>query len=95
MRFQREVSGIEKLNDSIRIVPPEGLRTCRDEIWIMLPPYREERRLRSSEVLLESWVEPEVIGIVEKQVQLDVRVTGPRHQRGIERIAFGRDQIRV
>ena len=89
MRFQREVAGIEQLNLRIRIVSPESFRPCRDEIWIMFPPNREQRRLRFSEILLESWIKLYVVGVIEKQIQLDVGIAGPRQQRRIERIAFG------
>ena len=44
---------------------------------IVLSPYREQRRLRFSELILESGIKLYVVGAVEKQIQLNVLVTCP------------------
>ncbi len=95
MRFQREVARIQKLYRRIGIIPPEGFPAGRNEIRIALTPYRKQRRLCFSEIFLESGIDFQIVGVVEKQVQLNVRVPGPRHQRGIKGITFGRNQVRI
>src|SRR5580692_1825931 len=45
VRFQREVPRIQKLHRRIRNIPPEGFRPWRNEIRIVLAPYRQQRRL--------------------------------------------------
>src|ERR1700733_3923081 len=89
------MTGIEKLYRGVWIVPTESLGPRRNEIKIASAPNGEQRRSRRTEIILERRVESHVVGIVEKQVELDVRVAGTRHQRGVERVALGRDHFRV
>ena len=57
----------------------------RDEERIMLPPDCKQRRLGSTEVLLERRVKFHVISIVKKEVHLDIHVPGPLNHGCIKR----------
>src|SRR5262245_11271549 len=93
VRLQCEVSGIEKLDTRIWVVAEEGLGACRQEIGIVLPPDREQRRPPFPKIVVEGWVQLHVVCVVKKQIELNVGVAGSRHQRSIKRIAFGRDHL--
>src|SRR5580658_5505308 len=93
--FQREVPCIQKLNLRARNISAKSFRAGRNEIGIALTPNRQERGLRLPEILLKSRVKLHVVGVVEKEVQLNVGVAGAGHERGVEGVAFGSDQVRV
>src|SRR5271165_3548988 len=78
VRFQGEVSGVEELDRGIGIVPLKGFSTWGNEVEIMLAPDRQQRRLRGAEILLKLRIQLHVVGIVEKQVQLNVHIAGSR-----------------
>src|ERR1700722_17435064 len=78
MRFRGEMTGGEELHDGIRVVAP--IRFCAgwNEKWIVPTPNREERRLRFSKVVVKCRVELDVVGIVEKEIQLNPHISPPK-----------------
>src|SRR5215471_8557002 len=44
MSFQREMAGVVEVNNSLRLIPLEGLSARRQEERIVLPPDRQQRR---------------------------------------------------
>src|SRR5262249_56403552 len=79
VRLQREVAGVEQLEDRLRVIALEGLGARGYEIRIVLSPDRKQRRLPFPEILLAGWVELHVVSVVKEQVQLNVDVAGPCH----------------
>ena len=58
-------------------------------------PISRAEALCFPEILLEGRAELHVVCIVEKQIQLNLHVAGPRDHRGIERVTFRRDDFAV
>src|SRR5262245_32163288 len=81
--FQREMTGIEELNLSIRIIASERLRPGRQEERIILAPDSQERQPLFAEERLKFGIQGDIAGVIEEQVELDIIVTGPGEQRGI------------
>ncbi len=52
VRLKCEVSRTQQLDRRVWVIAAEGLGACQDKIWIVLSPYREQRRQRVSEVFL-------------------------------------------
>jgi len=63
---------IEKLDDRIGIIAPVSLRTGPDEKRVVTAPDREKRRLGSSEVIMERRILPDIVGVAEEEIQLDI-----------------------
>src|SRR5882762_10441718 len=95
MRFEREVTGVEKADDRSRNVALECLRAGRQEERIVLAPHGEERWLVSAEVGLESRVERDVALVVAEQVQLHFIGTRARQIEVVQRPAIGGNHRRV
>src|ERR1700677_1540277 len=87
--------GVQELDGGVWNISSERFCTRRDEEWIVSAPYREQRRLRLPEIFLESRVQLDVVCIVEKQIQLNIHVTGARDHRSVKRVPPRRDNIRV
>jgi len=86
MRFQRKVARVQKLHRGVRIVPSKTFRSGRNEIRVMLSPDRQRRRRPLPEIFLESRIEPDIVGVVQKQIQLNIDIARPRQQGRIQRI---------
>src|SRR5215831_5865283 len=87
MRLEREVAGIEELNDGAGNIAPERLRTGRQKEGIVLSPHRQQVRLMSAEGILEGRVKRDVALVVAEQVQLNLVGAGPGQVEVVERIA--------
>src|SRR5580704_18922900 len=61
----------------------------------MLAPDGKQRWLGLAKILLEGGVQLDVVGVVEKQVQLNVHVAGPLNHCGVEAETFRRNSIRM
>src|SRR5580698_6014658 len=85
--FEGEVAGVEELHFGVGNVAAEGFRAGRDEVEIKLAPDGEQWRLRLAEVLVEFWVELDVVGVVEEEIELDLDVAGARQQSRVKRVA--------
>jgi len=77
MGFQREVAGVVEVYFCVRVVALKRLGPGRQKEWVVLPPNREQRRLVGSEILLKLWIERNVAGIIQEQVELDLIIAGP------------------
>src|SRR6516165_7002603 len=95
MRFEREVAGIQKLHFGVRDVAFEGLRTRRQEEWVVLAPHGQKRRLVFAEVTLEFWIERDVGLVVAEKIELNFIRTGARQIITVERISVRRNQARI
>ena len=73
----------------------ERLGARREEERIVLAPHRQETRLVSAEILLESWIERDIGLVVTEQVELQLIGAGPAQVEVIEGVAIGRNQGRV
>jgi hypothetical protein len=95
MRFQCEVACIQKLNSRVGIISTERFRARGDKIWIMFARYREQGRPPRPEILLERGIKLHVVGVVEKQIQLNLSIAWPRNKRSVQRVIFRRDHTRI
>ena len=95
VRFEREVSCRKQLDGGIWDIAPKGFSARRNEVRVKFSPDSEQWRPCAAEVLLERGIELHVVGVVQKQVKLDVNVAGTRKQRRVERVAFGPDQLGI
>ena len=95
MRFQREVTGVVEVYFGVWVIALERLGPGRQKERIVLAPDREQRRPFCAEVLLELWVEGDVAGIVQEQVELDLIIAGPGQPRGVKLVPFRRQQCFV
>src|ERR1700688_2537516 len=93
MGLQREVAGVQKLDGGVGVVTQEGLRAWRDEERIILTPDGQQRRLGLAKIFLEGGEQLHVVGVVEKQVQLNVHVSGPLNDCGVEWVTLRRNVI--
>jgi len=73
----------------------EGFGARGDEVAIVLSPDCEQRRFPLPEVFVKDVIQFHVVGIIEKQVQLNVHFARPRHECRVKRVAFRRNQLRV
>src|ERR1700730_15322044 len=89
MRFEREVTGVEKADDRSRNLALECLSAGRQKERIVLTPHGEERRLVSAEVGLESRVKRDVAFVVAEQVQLRFIGTRACQIEVVQRPAIG------
>src|SRR5215470_5689347 len=67
MRFQREVTSVEKTHDSTRNIALERLGARRKKERIVFAPDRQQRRTVRAKVLLERRVQRDIAGVVEEQ----------------------------
>ena len=72
VRFQREVTRVEKAHNSARIVALERLGARRNKERVILASYGQQRRLVRAEVLLKRRIERDVAFVITEQVELDV-----------------------
>src|ERR1700733_7171765 len=93
MRFEREVSGINKLNCGLWKVLLKGFRACRYKEGVVLAPDCKERRLMCPEVLVELRINRYIVAVVEVQIELDVDIPGTLNERDIEGVALWRDAV--
>src|SRR5262249_13482363 len=92
MCLQREMPGVEKMDDSLRDVAPKRIGPLRQEERIVLPPQSEEGRLVRAEILLEGRVERDVALVVAEEVELQLGRARPAQVEVIERESVRRDQ---
>src|SRR5262249_21252819 len=92
--FEREMTGVEKVDFRVRMVALECLRTGRQEERIVLAPYGEKRRPLGADVFLEFGIERDVTLIIAEQVELDIVVTGAGEERRIQGPGIRRQQLR-
>jgi hypothetical protein len=90
MGFQREVARIEELYLRVRIVPLVSLRSRRNEERIVFAPDGQQRRLCLAEILLKRGIKLYIVGVIQKQVELNIHIAGPRINPVIQRVALGR-----
>ncbi len=95
MRLEREVAGVEEAHLRVRVVGLEGLGARRQEEGIVAAPDREEGRAVAAEVVVELRIQRQVARVVEEQVELDLDVVGPLHQRPVELPGLGRHLQRI
>ncbi len=72
MGLEREVTGVEELHFSVRVVALEGVCARGQEERIVLTPHGEQRRPLGTEVFLELGIERDVVRVVEEQIQLNL-----------------------
>jgi hypothetical protein len=93
MSLESEVLGVEKLNRRALNVLAECFRTGRDEVWIVLAPDCQQRRGELSKVLVEDREELDVVGVIEKEVELNVDIARAGQQSSIQRVPLWFDQV--
>ena len=79
------MTGIEQMHLSVGIVALKGLGAGWKEKRIVLAPHGKERRPPRAEVFLEFRIKRYVALIVAKQIELNLVVSRPGEERGIER----------
>ena len=94
VRFEGEVSGIEKADNGVWNVAFERLRAGRQKEGIVLAPYGEEARLVSTEIGLEGRIERDIALVVAKKIELQLVGAGAGQVEVIKRIAVRRDSRR-
>src|SRR5262245_4984707 len=90
MCFQREMAGVVEMNLRLRLISLERLEARRQEEGIVLPPNGQQRRTSLAEIGLELRIERYIVRVVEEQVELNLVIPGPGHQRGVKRVALRR-----
>src|SRR5579872_4490706 len=93
--LQREVARIVKMHLGAGIVALECFRTRGQKKWVTLAPDGQHGRQTCAEIFLELRVERDIAGVIQKQVKLDLIISGSRQKRRIEFVRFGRHQRRV
>jgi len=88
------MTGIEQMHLSVRIVSLKGLGAGWKEKRIVLAPHGKERRPSSAEVFLEFRIKRYIALIVAKQIELNLVVSWPGEERGIERPGIWRQPFR-
>src|SRR6185312_1357895 len=71
VRLEREVAGVQQMHFGIGNIFLVGQRTRRDEGRIILAPYRQQRWLMLTKILVEGRVGGDVVAVVVDQVKLD------------------------
>ena len=66
MGLEREVTGVEELHFSVRVVALEGVCARGQEERIVLTPHGEQRRPLGTEVFLELGIERDIAGLIQK-----------------------------
>lgn len=89
------MSGIHKLDDRVREVLLESLRTRGDEDLVILAPHRQSGWAVSAEVVLELGVERDVVLVVEEVSNLNVGIARACHQVVVQVVHLRRDDGRV
>ncbi len=74
VRFEREMSGIQQLDNGIGIITAVRLGAGRQKGRVMLAPDGKQRRLGVAKVLLKNWIRGQIRSVVEKEIELDVFV---------------------
>jgi len=77
VRLQGEVAGFEEMHLRAWVVAFERFGSRRQEERVIVAPNCERRWPLAAKVFLESGIERDVAGIIQKQVQLDFVVPGP------------------
>jgi hypothetical protein len=95
MGLQREVPGVGQMDFGIRDIVFERFGADGDEDHVVLAPDREQRRLVCAQIPVILRIPRNIAAIVDKQVELDLGVAGPRGQCVVEGEAFGCDQRSV
>lgn len=85
------MSRVNKYDSSVGDISFVGFRTWGNEYLIVFTPYDQRRWSMFSEILLERRVQSEIGLIIEKQVQLNIRVTGTCHEVIVQIVSFGRN----
>src|SRR5579863_5415538 len=93
--FEREMSAIEESNRGVRVVASECLGTRGNKVEILLPPYCVQRRSPFPEIFVESGIKLHIVGVGEKEVELNVHVVRPRHEGGVEGITLRYNHRRI
>src|SRR5262249_1005964 len=91
--LQGEVSGVQKLDNRIGIIPTVGLRSGREKERIIPAPNGKQRRLGIAEIFLKNWIQGEVRTVIDKEIELDVSIAGALQQSSVQRIGFRRDHL--
>ena len=74
VRLQRKMAGVVEEDLGIGDVAPESLCAARQEERIVFAPYGEQRRPLLPKIFLKLRVQRDIIGVVEKEIELDVLV---------------------
>src|ERR1700722_10774468 len=86
MRLQSEMPGVQHLHLRAGNVSSECFCPCGNKKRVVLAPNCKQWRLRFTKILLKCWVEGDVRGVVQKQIQLNIFVSRPLHQRLVQRV---------
>jgi hypothetical protein len=89
------MSSIQIMDLQVLHILLECLRTRRDKDLVVLPPDRQHRDARVSQVLLEVGIQRDVRPVVQEEVQLYFLVARALQQRAVEVVALGRDAVGV
>src|SRR5580704_13496665 len=88
VRLQSKMPCVEHLHLCAGNVLAKRFRPSGNEERIVLAPNREQRRFRLAKIFLKCRVELDVGRVVQKQIELNVFVSRPLHERHIERVGF-------
>jgi hypothetical protein len=95
MRFQREVTRVEKVQLRVRNVPLVRLRPFNREKWIIGSPDDEHARLFGPEVLMPAIVKCDIRLIVMKKIELNGVVARAIEKELVECIGIRTDLLWV
>src|SRR3954447_26495634 len=93
--FQREMAGVEEAYRGVWNIALERFGAGRKEERIILAPYRQERRLVATEIVLEGRIERDVTLVVAEQIELHLIGAGSRQIEVVKRIAVRRNLGRI
>ena len=76
VRLERKMPGVQESNLRIGNVPPIRLRAGWHKERVVLSPHSKQRRAARTELFLELWIEGDVAGVVQEQIELNLLVAG-------------------
>ena len=93
--LDRKMTGIKELNLRARYVLSKGFCSRGNEERIVLAPDREQRRFRLTKIFLEFRIKLYVRRIIQKQIELNLFVSGPFEQSRIQCVRLRRNTFRI
>jgi hypothetical protein len=87
------MTDIDEFDLSIRQILLEGLSPSRNEEDVVPPQYYQQRHLRRAKILMKLVVECDVALLIHEEIELDVLVPRPLHERIFEGVRLWSDGV--
>ena len=91
--FKCKMTGVEESNLGVGQIAFEGSGAGRQKERIVLAPDGQQWRTVRAKTFLKQWVERDITGVIQKEIQLNFGIARASHKRTIQCVRFRCDPL--